>query len=64
MIHSILFALYHVWTPWLAIVRVLSVLPLIVVVQWKRNLYLGMAAHIVGNSVDALVGAAFILQQF
>jgi len=64
VIHSALFALYHVWSPWLAIGRALSVLPLVVVVHWKRNLYLGMAAHILANSVDALVGAAFIIQQF
>jgi len=62
-ITSVLFALYHVWTPWLAIGRMLSVLPLVMVVQWKRNIYLGMAAHILANSVDALVGVAFILQQ-
>ena len=64
VIHSVLFALYHVWSPWLAIGRALSVLLLVVVVQWKRNIYLGMAAHILGNSVDALAGVLFILQQF
>jgi membrane protease YdiL (CAAX protease family) len=62
VIHSVLFALYHVWSPWLAIGRALSVLLLVVVVQWKRNIYLGMAAHILGNSLDAVAGALFILQ--
>jgi membrane protease YdiL (CAAX protease family) len=57
VIHSVLFALYHVWSPWLAIGRALSVLPMVVVVQWKRNIYLGMAAHIIGNSIDAVAGA-------
>jgi hypothetical protein len=32
-------------------------------VQWKRNIYLEMAAHILENSVDALVGVLFILRQ-
>ena len=64
VIHSVLFALYHVWSPWLAIGRALSVLPMVVVVQWKRNIYLGMAAHIIGNSIDAVAGVLFILQQF
>jgi membrane protease YdiL (CAAX protease family) len=64
VIHSVLFALYHVWSPWLAIGRTLSVLPMVVVVQWKRNIYLGMAAHIIGNSIDAVAGVLFILQQF
>jgi uncharacterized protein len=64
VIHSVLFALYHVSSPWLAIGRALSVLPLVVVVQWKRNIYLGMAAHIIGNSIDAVAGVLFILQQF
>jgi membrane protease YdiL (CAAX protease family) len=63
VIHSVLFALYHVWSPWLTIGRALSVLLLVAVVQWKRNIYLGMAAHILGNSVDALVGVLFILRQ-
>jgi membrane protease YdiL (CAAX protease family) len=64
VIHSGLFALYHVWSPWLAISRAVSVLLLVVVVQWKRNIYLGMAAHMLGNSVDAIIGVLFILQQF
>jgi membrane protease YdiL (CAAX protease family) len=64
VIHSVLFAVYHVWSPWLAIGRAFSVLLLVVVVQWKRNIYLGMAAHMLGNSVDALAGVLFILQQF
>ena len=62
--HSVLFALYHVWSPWLAIGRALSVLLLVVMVQRKRNIYLGMTVHIIGNSVDALAGVLFILQQF
>jgi membrane protease YdiL (CAAX protease family) len=64
VIHSVLFALYHVWSPWLAIGRAFSVLTLVLVVQWKRNIYLGMAAHIIGNSIDAVAGVLFILQEF
>jgi membrane protease YdiL (CAAX protease family) len=62
LINSVLFALYHIWTPWLAVGRAAGLLPLILIVQRKRNIYLGMGAHILANSVDVLVGVAFILQ--
>ena len=62
MLHSLLFALFHVWTPWLTVARTIGVLPLIMIVQWKRNIYLGMLAHILVNSIDVIIGVAFMLQ--
>jgi membrane protease YdiL (CAAX protease family) len=60
VINAVLFALYHMWTPWLAIGRILGVLPLILVVQWKRNLYVGMAAHVMANTLDTLATVALL----
>jgi membrane protease YdiL (CAAX protease family) len=60
VINAVLFALYHMWTPWLAIGRILGVLPLILVVQWRRNIYVGMAAHVMANALDTLATVALL----
>lgn len=62
VLHSALFALYHIWTPWLCVGRAIGLLPLIVAVRWKRNIYIGIGAHILANSIDLMVGVVFILQ--
>jgi len=61
MVHSLLFALYHVWSPWMFLARTLALLPLIYVVRWKKNIYLGVIAHWLINSIDFVVGISFIL---
>lgn len=61
LVHSLLFALYHVWSPWMVLARTLALLPLIYIVRWKKNLGLGMAAHWLINSLDFFVGLGFIL---
>jgi membrane protease YdiL (CAAX protease family) len=62
-IHTTLFALFHVWTPWMAVARAIGVIPFAFVVQRKRNIYIGMIAHILINTLDVLVGVMFILSQ-
>ena len=64
LIHSALFSLYHTWTPWMFVVRTLGVLPLVYVVKRKENIYLGIIAHCLLNSVDFVVGVHFILNRF
>ncbi len=59
-LHSLLFALYHVWSPWMFLARTFALLPLIFVVRWKRNLYLGVGAHILINSIDFIMAVIFI----
>jgi len=61
LVHSALFALYHTWTPWLAVSRTLALLPLVCIVRWKKNLALGMIAHCLLNSIDIAIGVAFLL---
>ncbi len=61
ILHSGLFALYHTWTPWMFIARTVGVLPLIYVVQRKRNIYLGVIAHCLLNIIDVGAGVIFIL---
>jgi len=49
LFHSFLFAAVHVFTPWMIITRTLGLLPLVFVVK-KKNIYIGMIVHILGNS--------------
>jgi len=60
ILHSALFALYHTWTPWMAITRTIGLLPLIYIVQRKRNIYLGIIIHCLANVIDIIIGVAFI----
>ena len=59
LFHSFLFAAYHVWTPWMFITRIIGMLPLIIAVK-KKNIYVGIIAHILLNSLDVIVGFVFI----
>ncbi len=60
-INCVLFALYHVWTPWRAVSRALFFLPVAYTVQYKKNIYLGMMVHMLANATDAVFGIAFLL---
>lgn len=59
LFHSILFAAYHVWTPWMFITRTVAMLPLIIVVK-KKNIAIGIVAHILVNTLDVITGFVFI----
>lgn len=54
-IHTTLFSLYHFFTPWQNLGRIVGLLPLIYVVQWKKNLYISMAVHVLGNLFSMIV---------
>ena len=59
LFHSFLFAAYHVWTPWMIITRIIGMVPLIIAVK-KKNIYIGIIAHILVNSFDVIAGFVFI----
>jgi membrane protease YdiL (CAAX protease family) len=61
-IHTILFAFYHLWSPWMVISRIFGVLPLTYVVMRKRNIYLGIIAHCILNSIDFFIGVVLIAE--
>jgi uncharacterized protein len=63
-IHTVLFALFHVWSPWMAVVRALELIPLTFVAQKKRNIYIGMIVHIFVNALDVVTGVTFIINHF
>ncbi|HLN54514.1 MAG TPA: CPBP family intramembrane glutamic endopeptidase [Bacteroidales bacterium] len=61
VLHSLLFALYHTWTPWMVVTRTIAVLPLIYIVRRKQNLLIGIIAHCLLNSIDFIAGLVFLL---
>lgn len=59
LLHSFLFALYHIWTPWMFVTRTMGMLPLVFAVQ-RRNLNLSIIVHILVNSLDVVSAIVFI----
>lgn len=60
LVHSSLFALYHVWTPWMFVARTAGLLPLIYMVR-RKNIYLGIIVHCLMNSIEFIMASIFIL---
>lgn len=61
IIHSVLFALYNTWSPWMFVVRTLGIFPLTYIVKKKENILLGVISHCLINSIDFIMAAIFIL---
>lgn len=54
IVESFLFALYHFWSPWQLVTRFLAVLPLVYIVNRKRDLRIGVAAHWLLNTIGSI----------
>jgi uncharacterized protein len=54
VLNTALFVLYHFFSPWQFITRLIAVFPLVYVVQRKRNLYIGAVAHLSLNTISFL----------
>ncbi|MEN8241256.1 MAG: CPBP family intramembrane glutamic endopeptidase [Chloroflexota bacterium] len=60
LLHTFLFGIYHVWTPWMFLTRTLGMLPITYAVR-RRNLNLGIISHILVNSLDVITAISFII---
>ena len=49
LINTVLFSIYHFFTPWQNIGRIIGLLPMIYATWWKRSIYVSMGAHVLGN---------------
>ncbi len=56
VINVLLFSLYHFWSPWQNITRIVALPPLVYLVARKRNVYLSIIVHC-GLNVLAMVAA-------
>ena len=59
LLNVVLFSFYHWWTPWMFFSRVVLLVPMVYVVWWRRNIYIGMIAHCLLN----LIGTAVLFAQ-
>lgn len=60
VLNAVLFSLYHFWTPWQNIGRILGLLPWIYTVWRKRSVALSMAIHISVNCIFLLLVLAAV----
>jgi membrane protease YdiL (CAAX protease family) len=60
LLNSVLFSLYHFWTPWQNVGRILGLIPWIYTVWRKRSLALSMAVHISVNCIFLLLVLAAV----
>lgn len=51
LVGIVLFTLYHFWSPWVFLVRIIAMLPMVYAVWWKRNVWIGIVAHCLVNLV-------------
>ena len=61
LVNVSLFSLYHFWSPWQLVARILGFGPTVYAVRWKRNIFLGMAVHCSLNTIAVLLLASLIL---
>lgn len=47
--NAVLFSLYHFFSPWQNIGRIIGLIPMCYVVYRKRNIYIGIFVHCMGN---------------
>lgn len=54
LINVLLFSLYHFFSPWANVTRIVALIPLVYAVAWKRNIYISMITHCLLNTVGML----------
>jgi len=62
LVNVVLFSFYHFWTPWMFLSRVALLAPMVYLVWWKRNIYLGIIAHCLLNLIGTTVLFAQLLR--
>jgi len=56
LLNALLFSLYHFFSPWQNLSRIIAILPFVYVVSWKRNIYIGMITHAAFNTTLNILG--------
>lgn len=54
IINVLLFSLYHFFTPWQNVTRIIALVPMVYSVWWKRNIYIGIITHCTLNSIGMI----------
>jgi membrane protease YdiL (CAAX protease family) len=61
LVNVSLFSLYHFWSPWQLLGRILGFGPTVYAVRWKKNVYLGMVVHCTGNTLGVILVMSMVL---
>ena len=60
---TILFCLYHFFTPWMFVVRVIAIMPMILLVWKYKNIHIGIVFHVLLNLLgDTLITIPIIFK--
>lgn len=61
VINVLLFSLYHFFSPWQNVTRIVALLPMVYLVARKRNIYLSVLAHCGLNTLGVIAALVGIL---
>jgi uncharacterized protein len=61
LVNVSLFSLYHFWSPWQIVGRILGFGPTVYAVRWKENVYIGMVVHCALNTLSVIIVAGLVL---
>lgn len=61
VLNAVLFSIYHFWTPWQNIGRIVAMLPWVFVVWRTRSIYLSLVVHMAVNNIFLLLILAVFL---
>ena len=64
LINMVLFSLYHFFNPFGFVSRTLTFLPMVYAAWWKRNIYISMSVHVLGNLAGAVLTVLLIVGVF
>ena len=62
LLNTVLFSLYHFFTPWQNVGRIAGLLPMVYAAWWKRSIYVSMGAHVLGNVSTMLLLLPVLLE--
>jgi membrane protease YdiL (CAAX protease family) len=62
LLNSILFAVYHFFSPWEVITRIVAILPVSYTAYKKKNIYIGMVVHWILNTLSSVSLVALIFR--
>ena len=61
LVNVSLFSVYHFWSPWQVLGRIIAFAPTVYAVRWKENIYLGMVVHCTGNVLGVTLLSSLVL---
>ena len=63
LVNVSLFSIYHFWSPWQILGRILGLAPMIYAMSWKENIYLGMVVHCSLNTLGIILVGSLVLSR-